>query len=316
MKRDLINDAIKYLSPDNLKILNKKYGTNYTKNELFIDDEIDKGKPEVFCVHVTDLHYGKKTHNYDPDVCMSRVIDYINNLKVLSEIEHRSRNFSTFCILDTGDMLDGFGIYPTQGAGHSAIPDMNKQIEGVVEHFYSPLIKFGRDNFPKVLVCKVPGNHGRLGKYQAEGSNLDCMTTTMLRVKYSDTRNVKVIGSDILQQTFDIDGHRILLFHGAGKNLRSYNGLPWYSINRALTGWANLDDLDFDIACIGHFHQMAEIPVMTAKRKMCLMSGTMATGDDFSITNYASDGDQRWWCFGLHPDRKGTTFQYKVDLVK
>jgi len=309
------------MSPVNLELANKKYGTNYTKDELYLEEhDPEKGKPETFCVHVTDLHYGKKTEagkkSYNPDVCMLRTLDYIKNLKELSKIEHRSRNFATFAILDTGDMLDGMGIYPTQAAGHTALPNLNHQIEGVIEYFYRPLIKFGLENFPRVLICKVPGNHGRLGKFQSEGSNLDCMVTTTLRIAFSGHENVKIVGNDEMQRSFDVDGHRILLFHGDGKNIRSYHGLPWYTINKSTLGWSFLDDLDFELACMGHFHQCFDMPIQMSKGKMVMMSGTMVTADDFSIKNYQSDGDHRRWCFGLHPDRKGTTFQYKVDLVK
>lgn len=313
MKRDLINDAIKYLSSDNLKKLNKKYGTNYTKNELFIDDKIDKGKPEVFCVHVTDLHYGKITPSYSPDVCMSRVIQLTRTLELLSGIEHRSRNFSSFTILDTGDMLDGFGIYPTQSAGHVE-PDMNKQVFEVIERFYKPLIEFGLANFPKVDIYKVPGNHGRMGKHHSEASNFDVMVTNILKMVYADNPRVKIEGSAQCIRVFNVEGHDVLLMHGDSKRMIRYHGLPWYGVEDTASTLASNFSGGFDVACMGHIHQWAMVPLKYGVNKMCLVSGTMVSDDDFSIKNYSKDGVRTWWAFGLHPNRKQPSFMYPVDL--
>lgn len=313
MKEDIINACIKYISPSNLENLNKKYGSTFTKDQLYLKPETGKSQ-ETFCLHITDLHYGKKTDTYSISKCCVKIHRLISRLQTIVDIEKKSRDFDQLCIFDTGDMVDGFGIYPTQTAGHLDEPDTNEQAKGVVRDFYDPLIEFGLKNFPKVKICKVPGNHGRRSMLHAESDNLDVLVTDFLNFKWSRELRVTIEGGKEKLRVFQIGGHRIALFHGDYTTYRGVMSLPYYKLGETASMW-NVD-LDFDFIMIGHFHQVAMIPLKIGRANQRIyLGGTMATGDDYSTLNFGRDGMHEWWYFGLHGDRKSPTFMYTVDLA-
>lgn len=314
-KLDFANTLIRWSSQEKLDKLNRKYKSNYTKDDLYISDKIDVPKEtETFCLHVTDLHYGKKTHSYSISVCNVRIHRLINRLQKIYDIERKSRNFESFTIFDTGDMIDGVGIYPTQMAGHLDESSGRKQAQGVVTDFYNPLIEWGLKRFPKVRICKVPGNHGRIGWQVAEKDNWDCVVTDNLNMVWSRELNVSIQGGSEFFRVFDIGNHKIALFHGAYNSHRNNLGLPYYKLGETASMWNQTSP--FDALFIGHYHQMAMIPLKIGQENQRVyLGGTMATGDDYSVINYGRDGMHSWWLFGLHESRKSPSFQYQLDLL-
>ena len=312
MKSDVINKLIQHAPVEKLGKINKMFGTNYTKEELYLQGNSEKTQ-EDFCLHVTDLHYGKKTYNYSISICNVKIHRLINKLDTIYNIEKKSRQFQSFTILDTGDMVDGIGIFPTQSS-HTDEPRVFEQVKGVVNDFYSPLIEWGLKHFPKVRICKVPGNHGRVTYQHAESDNWDCMATEFLHMKYSLSQKVAINGGAEFFRVFDVNGHNIALFHGAYTTQRNYMGLPYYKLGETASMWNQTNP--FDMLFIGHYHQMAMIPLKIGlEHQRCYLGGTMATGDDYSIINFGRDGMHQWWLFGLHKDRKNPTFQYQLDLL-
>jgi len=227
----------------------------------------DADGSEDWVTHMTDLHAGDIVRRDDGRVVyetdeIPRVIDYITRQSLALADKHNSE-YDTAHVLWGGDFITNEGIYEGQFENLDAWLD--EQHDVLVDPLVRQLKAFA-ERFPRVqVVCQV-GNHGN---HRASGTskqaNADLILYKTIRntisqiQKYgsSEFDNVEfVIGQAKPYRNFemrggDIKGH---LRHGQYRK-------PQAETSARQNQWrATLQDHEFDIAYMGHYHISGRIP--------------------------------------------------------
>ena len=225
------------------------------------------GGSEDWVTHMTDLHAGDIVRRDDGRVVyetseIPHVVDYITEQSLALADKHNSE-YDTAHLLWGGDFITNEGIYEGQFENLDAWLD--EQHDVLVDPLVGQLKAFA-DRFPRVqVVCQV-GNHGN---HRASGTskqaNADLILYKTIRntiaqiQKYGTAEfdNVEfVIGQAKPYRNFEmrdgeIKGH---LRHGQYRK-------PQAETSARQNQWrATLQDHDFDVALMGHYHISGRIP--------------------------------------------------------
>jgi len=168
--------------------------------------------------------------------------------------------------------------------------------------------------FPEVRVTCVVGNHGRLSKqvrFKKRYVNFDYLFYRLVALELRDQTNIEFDIPKSFWRLVDVSGHKFLILHG--DNIKSWNGIPWYGIERAMLRLTNLlasQRRFFDYACAGHFHNAGTLDRVNGE---LILNGSMPGGNEFSIGALFASTKPRQLIFGVHPD-KGKTWSYGIGL--
>jgi len=168
--------------------------------------------------------------------------------------------------------------------------------------------------FPSVRVDWHFGNHGRVTqkpRFKRRWVNYDYLLGHMVSRELVNQPNVEFVNHKSFWSLVDVEGHHLLNLHG--DNIKGWNGIPVYGINRAignLTALLNSQRKRFDIANLAHFHQTALL-----ERTDCdvVLNGSAIGANEFSIGALFAGAKPRQVLYGMHPER-GKTWQYAIDL--
>lgn len=227
--------------------------------------EADDGN-EDWVTHLTDLHAGDRVRRDDGTIVYETeeipdVIDYVTKQSLDLAAKHNS-SYDTAHLLWGGDFVTNEGIYEGQ------FEDLDSWLDEQHDTLVAPLlrqIKAFAEEFPSVqVVCQV-GNHGQ---HRASGTsrqaNADLILYKHLRNLVSHLRkhgdilhNVKFkIGQAKPYRNFDLRGGELKghLRHGQDRK-------PQAETSARKKEWlSTLQDHQFDVAYIGHYHISGRIP--------------------------------------------------------
>jgi hypothetical protein len=167
--------------------------------------------------------------------------------------------------------------------------------------------------FPSVRVEWHFGNHGRVTqkvRYKRRWVNFDYLLGHMIALHLADQPNISFRNHKSFWSLCEVQGTHMLNLHG--DNIRGWQGIPYYGINRAV---GNLSALlkgrhSFDVVNLGHFHQSGLLERMDCD---VVINGSAIGGNEFSIGALFASSKPRQMLYGMHPER-GRTWQYAVDL--
>jgi len=222
---------------------------------------------EDWVTHMTDLHAGDVVRRDDGRVVyetaeIPRIIEYITEQSLRLAEKHNS-SYDCAHLLWGGDFITNEGIYEGQFENLDAWLD--EQHDVLVDPLVAQLKAFA-DRFPRVqVVCQV-GNHGN---HRASGTskqaNADLILYKTIRntiaqiQKYGtdEFANVDfVIGQAKPYRNFEMRGGKIRghLRHGQHRK-------PQAETSARQNQWrSTLQDHQFDIAYMGHYHISGRIP--------------------------------------------------------
>ena len=120
---------------------------------------------ETACLVLTDLHYGRKTASFTPDVCKARLTKLGERL-IRIRTYLKGYEFDGLRVFLLGDVNDGTDIYKTQ-AHHQAETNVDKQAHDLTTLLADWLAE-QKKTWKSVQVDAVPGNHGRCHDDQTE----------------------------------------------------------------------------------------------------------------------------------------------------
>jgi len=130
-----------------------------------------------------------------------------------------------------------------------------------------------------------------------------------------DQQNIKFTIPKSFFLTKTINNHNFLICHG--DNIRSWMGIPWYGINRAIANFTELmasRGQFFEYVALGHFHNDACMRKVSGER---LINGSFTGGDQFSLGAMTTISTPVQMLFGVHKDIGiSWRFPIKLDLVK
>ena len=214
---------------------------------------------EYAIVMLSDWQLGKKTDNYDSQICADRIDRLASKVVDITRVQRSDHPVKRCVIFALGDMLEGELIFP--GQAWQIDSSLYRQLFDGAE-ILAGFVRKMAATFEQVDVYCVPGNHGYLGgrsrkDYHPE-SNAD-------RILYRIAEKITLGDPRIYWEIPDIDYHlavdlgvNMKWFLRHGQQVRGYNGIPWYGWVRRVWGDAGMakiwDRYDYDYHAAGHFH--------------------------------------------------------------
>jgi hypothetical protein len=174
--------------------------------------------------------------------------------------------------------------------------------------------------------------------------NWDYLIYKWLEASLSQQSNIKFYVPRANFHIAESMGKKILLVHG--DQARSWNGIPWYGLNRLESKYRSIIDRtksidklweemakaglnensdpkslikfafnyvrSFDYMAVGHYHSMGEVETNSGGR--IILNSSFIGGDDYSIGDLVSASTPSQKFFGINRDRK--TWSYDIELEK
>lgn len=267
-----------------------------------------KSRPETAVWHLTDIHEGKKTDSFDPDVLEERLLRGAKRIVLITQILKKTYTLDKLVIAITGDVIDNDSIYPNQQSHVSEKAKAGRQQVNRLTETMAMVIDILKQEYAIIEVECVYGNHGRISKTTDEKNNWDLVFYDQLKAYYTTDSSVTVNISEKFYKVVDIQGHGFLLYHGHA--IKMSHGIPWYGMTKRIGAWKTSIG-GFRYALVGHFHT---IGMTQAAGVDIYMGGCCPTGDDWALEGLGTKSDQRYWFFGVH-EEQGITWEYKIDLL-
>lgn len=202
--------------------------------------EIPSGKSEhVAMLLLSDLHYGLKTYNlgvfpeYNSEVAQHAIKEIF--VRTLSLIEKNTRGYMDIqhmVINLAGDLVE----HNFLRKGHRGEVDRHvvKQVSELARLLAEGIKVFARA-FPKVYVTGIPGNHGRADPIPGAGDpteSFDWLTFDFLSELLSNQGNIECYFPECWYSLVRVFDHLSFTMHG--EDIRSWAGIPWYGLSRAI----------------------------------------------------------------------------------
>ena len=275
---------------------------------------------ETAVLHLTDIHYGKKTETYGVEVVESRLIELCKAVSEITDLRRRFAKVGTCKLLLGGDMIEGEGIFPGQAWETDAdlIAQMIKAGPEIVLNVILSLLQ----TFENVEVVGVPGNHGRQGKFNSKTNNADS-------IYYEIVRKLVTIASpaaaERIKWDIPLDRERGKQWYGRfnicgpwegmlvhGDQIKGQLGFPWYGFGKKVGGWRTSRQTGgFQFLFSGHFHTHAAFDLHDCT---VFSTGSVESSNAYALENFAACGTpkQRLVFFN---DKYGALTDYPIHLT-
>jgi len=180
----------------------------------------------------------------------------------------------------------------------------------VISQFLSELLTV----YDEIEFTGVVGNHGRMQKevrFKNRYVNWDYFLYQVLALMMVNNPRVKF---DLPRSFWTVKvqgGRKQLLLHG--DNIKGWNGIPWYGINRAVSRLQALlaSKGGFDDVHLAHFHQTGALQGVTGE---VFINGSIIGGNEFSIGALFASGAPQQLFMGINPKKKRITWRFPLGL--
>ena len=236
---------------------------------------------------------------------------FVQLYKGLEEIVTRHKQVAPISSLHVhliGDIVEGYDIF--KGQTRQIDREITEQAIGVKDLLCDFLIKT-LYLFEKIHVVAVPGNHGRIG---SKGENLHYVSWIKLSLGRSISKYDRITWQ-ITKSWWQIDkiyDYNFLMFHG--DDIRSWQGIPYYGIDRAAKNYRELLELmglSYNYLELGHFHVPSELSGVTTEK---FVNGCWPGGSLYSMKGLVTANYPVQKLFAVHPTQ-GVTYRYPLRLT-
>ena len=276
------------------------------------------GKPETAVALVSDYHIGEVVSieetgglaHYDFDTFTRRWQYHVDSIGGIVFGKLTGYDIPRLRIAMLGDMVSGIIHEELVDTAEGTV--MEWVIDGA--HVVAQGIRQLAAEFAHIDVDCVVGYHGRMSKqvrFKQRYVNWDYLFYHFVRLELADQHNVAFTIPKSFYMLAEVEGHGILLLHG--DNIKSWNGVPWYGINRAVTNLSALlhaQKRTFSMVNLGHFHNAGTLDRIDSE---LILNGSAIGGNEFSIGALFTSNQPRQVLYGMHPEH-GRTWQYSLDL--
>lgn len=308
--KDIIADkmvsAIKVLPPLNIQPIKIPETSSYREEEVVLMlSDIQAGTKIDLAATGGLNEYNWSILEEQFQILLKSIVSIITRMKRFAPIK-------TLNIAMLGDMVEGMGIY--LGQAQHTDQDLYNQMFKLADllcWFIAELLYL----FDEIKVTCIGGNHGRIGK---KGENPHFVNHDVYLYKYIETKlqNQERIKFDIplaWWRVIEIQGYKFLLLHG--DDIRSWNGLPYYGIDRADARWTTLlsaYEIYFDYILMGHFHAQTELPRVRGEK---IINGAWPGGSVYALKSLVTAGRPSQKLFAVHREH-GKTWSFNLFLDK
>lgn len=268
---------------------------------------------EIGVLHLSDLHLGKRTRDYDISIAEQRLVSLASGAAQIIKLRQKFAAIDELVILFGGDFIENeSGIFPAQP--HEVDIDLLDQLIKIGPELIVNLLLSLSASVTSVRIHAVPGNHGRLTRFNSDRSNADS-------VFYEVVRKMLAISSDsVANRTqwdlpldrghgqewyckFPLAGdHHGFMVHG--HEVRGQLGFPWYGVGKKVQGWnTTAETRGFDYFWMGHFHTAASYRLNDVH---VFASGSLESSNAYALQNMASGG---------RPNQRLSFFNEKYGLL-
>lgn len=290
-------------------------GPDYVRFE--VDQRADGPGHEYAVALLSDLQTGKLTPDYNTEVCRRRVLAYADRIIALSKIQELHHPVRHCIIPMLGDMVEGVDIFPGQQwlIDSTLYDQLLNTTPVIIVDFVRRLLTY----FDTVTAYAVDGNHGRIARRGTFGpaDNADRMVYRIVELMLRDERRFKMVMRDPAGERnwylrMRLGAYSALLIHG--DQIRGHSGFPWYGLGKKVQGWGSGGlgaDSDFQDVFMGHWHQLARIPL---NHRSVWVNGSTESTNTYAAENLAAQSEPSQWLLYVDPEKGRVTASYGVDL--
>lgn len=265
---------------------------------------------------LSDLQTGKRTPDYDSEVCRERVMRYARKIVELADIQRLHHPVRTVAVAMLGDMVEGVNIFP----GQEWLIDstLYEQVFKTTPVICADFLRYLAAHFERVEVHAVQGNHGRLGRNGQFGpeDNADKMVYRIVELLLRDDPRITFdiadpAGERAWFKILELGEWRAMMIHG--DQIRGHSGFPWYGLGKKVNAWASGEGgvPPFKDLLMGHWHQLARIPLNS---KSVWVNGSTESTNTYASENLAAQSEPSQWLLFVDPSAGRVTASYGVDL--
>lgn len=273
---------------------------------------------EVAVAVLSDWQLAKITPTYDSETCESRIERYADKVISLTDIQRKDHPVKELRVWILGDIIEGELIFPGQHWLIDSSLYMQVCVNGprILANFLRKML----ENFERVHVTAVIGNHGRLGGRGSKDMNAESNGDRML---YKITEQI-LASEDRLSWTIpdgdrerhwyavdSIGNYSCMLFHG--DQIRGgFAGFPYYGLAKKVWGWkAGAIPEHFQDVYFGHWHQPVRSTLNSVTARC---SGSPESYNTYAQESLAAMGRPSQPLMFVHPDNGIVTAEYTVWL--
>jgi len=247
-------------------------------------------------------------YGYNTDIALRRCEATIDKTIALIDLERKQRIINECYFLGLGDYVSGIIHAELE---RNSTDHIMRQV-GIAGWVMARMIYELSQNFEKVYVLSVSGNHGRVEKkpYFKDQNTLsfDFMATQIASLFLKNVPNVKINIPHSPVAIVQIENWNYLICHG--NNIPSHYGIPWYGIDKFSRDWsvlANSANINIDKVLMGHFHTSTNMPFVRTV-------GSIKGADEYSIMGLRKPANPSQTIFGVHRSRP-ETWTREIDYV-
>ncbi len=285
--------------------------------QVVIKDEKDKIQ-ETVVLHLSDEHADSivKSHQVDGleefnmSIALRRAETLVDRLLKFTQKTLSNYNFGTLVILANGDHVSGEIHDATK---HSEYGNAIRNALAVGQ-MHSCMFRDLAPYFYDVKVVYTAGNHGRRSikkDHESPWNNWDYLVAETARAYCRDIKNVEFLIPESFSHCMDIEGHGFCIRHG--DDIRSWNGISWYGIERQtrrLQALSAIHDRTVKYFVYGHFHTMG----MQANLKgEVLLNGSWVGTSPYVYNALAAYNEPSQLLHGVHKDM-GVSWRLPIKL--
>lgn len=247
---------------------------------------------------------------FDFPIALRRAEQLVDTTVKFSQRTLNNYQFDTLVIIAHGDHTSG-EIHKAVEHSHYRNQFRNSLAIG---QMHSLMFRDLAPHFENINILYVPGNHGRRTPkkdYHGAWDNWDYLVAETARMYCSDLENVTFQIPDSFSAALDIEGYGFHISHG--DDIRSWNNIPWYGIERKtrrLSGLSTIMKKRFHYYCFGHFHNIATQPVLDGET---LINGSWTATDPYAFDGLAVYSEPSQLLHGVHKDR-GISWRLHIKL--
>jgi hypothetical protein len=269
-----------------------------------------RGDEEWALVHFSDWQLGKRTEDYDSEVCAERIRHVVERVRRITAIQRKDHPVPGCAVMFGGDMVEGTNIFPGQpyevdSTGYAQLMAASNLMAEVVLSLLA--------DFEQVRVYSVHGNHGRLGRRgdMPREDNLDNIAYAVARAQLQEQD--RMVWNENLHwyDHIALGNYTALLCHG--DQIRGFSGTPAFAIARRATAWSSgALPITFSDLFLGHYHQNLVITLPNGGQVRMVPS--TESGSQYASEFMAAKGRPGQRLLYVHPDKGHVTGEYMIWL--
>jgi len=270
--------------------------------------------PEVAVAVFADWQLGKVTPSYNSDILEKRIDLYTEKLLEITENQRMDHNVDELRVWLLGDIVEGEEIFA--GQSHLIDSGLYRQVGINGPRILSKFLMTALENFKKVHVVGIIGNHGAVGgksrKQHDPETNMDRLLYKILDLMFEkeDRITFNIPDGKGERNWYAIDrvgDYGSLLIHG--------DQLPaptsYYGYYKKVMGWKDgAIPEHFDDVFMGHYHQQFK---MTIGSTILRLSGSPESYNTYAQEYFSSMSRPCQHLMYIHPEH-GVTSEYAIWL--